>query len=112
MIKDWLLNLVKVPEGFENDPKGFLINQVGHMAIGVILMMGSTFLIGMDLTLPITVAWECWHLYRRAKLWDCLEDLLFFNAIPLGLGEAMLAVVVLVIGVLRRREEKRLCEGF
>jgi len=94
---DWLLT----PDGFPSDPRGYALNQIGHMALGAAL----AWLIGLPLTLLACIAWEAVHVRRGGHLWDSFEDFAFVLTgalAPVSLGAAAVAAPMLASGLLRR----------
>lgn len=103
-----LSNLFNAPSAFETDPKGYVVNQIGHVAIGAALC----WLLGPFAAFGAYAAWEVaqWR-YRGAEAYDCLEDAAFAGVgvlaltVPLTLAPA---AIFLASGVLRRRKNARI----
>lgn len=68
----WLLT----PDAFASDPRGFALNQIGHMALGA----GLACALGPAPVMVAYLAWEGVHLWRGGALWDGTEDYAFVAA--------------------------------
>lgn len=94
----WLLT----PSAFEGDPKGFALNQIGHVALGAAL----AWALGPLGALALCALWEGAHLGLGGTLWDGLEDAGFVAAGVLALTTPVsalaLAALFLGAGVARR----------
>lgn len=62
------------PDDFRDDPKGYLVNVIGHGLIG----WGLIFFAGWPFAVAFWLVWEVTQYRRRgAKRFDALEDLAF-----------------------------------
>lgn len=95
---DWFLT----PSDFEGDPKGFALNQLGHIVLGAAL----AWLFGPVPVLAAYVAWEAFHVSRGGAVWDGVEDYAFVAAgvaaVALSPWALAVAAPFLLAGVLRR----------
>lgn len=101
-----LLDFLRTPSGFERDPKGFLINQLGHMFIfGYIPVyyFGCWGLLAIPLYIILVEVVQV--LLFEGEVWDGLEDSAYVSLGAL-VGFTPLALVPLALfllsGVYRR----------
>jgi hypothetical protein len=104
---NWLLDKLRSPSAFNDDPRGYAINQLGHAFVIGFLPLAAFGAWGL-LVLPLYAVWEIVQ-YRRyqAELSDCFEDAAFVT-----LGAAIvsppLAIAALILflwaGAQKRRE--------
>lgn len=94
----WLLT----PDDFAGDPRGYALNQIGHIALGAAL----AWLIGWPAALALCLGWEVVHLSRGGTLADSAEDYGFVAAGVLAVAATPVAVAVaapfLAAGLLAR----------
>lgn len=89
------------PKAYRSDPKGYAVNQLGHLALGAgLLWFGVPFAV---VALGFGV-WEIVQVNRfGAEAWDSLEDLAFVVAGAfLDPVAAIVAGLFLVSGIVRR----------
>jgi hypothetical protein len=89
----FLRNLALTPSAFDDDPCGFLRNQIGHgWLIGglPVLIWGPLALV---VTIPGYAIFEVWQWRARdGEFWDCVED--FAHFVTVGLAIAFAPVVL------------------
>ena len=94
----WLLTL----SAFEGDPRGFALNQIGHVALGAAL----AWALGPMAAVMLYAAWEGLHLSLGGTVWDGFEDMAFVTAGVLALTTPATALIIaalfLAAGVARR----------
>lgn len=61
------------PSRFTADPLGHVLNQLGHMGIGLV----AGWLLGPAPVLVGYLVWEIWHLTEDGRFWDGVEDVFF-----------------------------------
>lgn len=104
----FILGLFREPDAFRKDPKGYLINQLGHVGLGAgLAWLGVPALV----ICLFFLAWELlqWQLYR-AEASDCFEDMAFvMSGVVAFYAPILLPVLVffLLAGVLFRYEGRR-----
>jgi hypothetical protein len=103
----WLLDKLRSPSAFNDDPRGYAINQLGHAVVVGFFPVAAFGAWGLAV-LPLYAVWEVVQFKRyQAELSDCFEDAAFVT-----LGAALvfppLAVAALVLfvwaGAQKRRE--------
>ncbi|MFN3612947.1 MAG: hypothetical protein ACK4WC_00080 [Rubrimonas sp.] len=98
-----LMALFDAPDAYDDDARGFLLNQIGHIIVGALL----AWLLGTWIALALYAAWEIAQLwFRAAQPHDCAEDLAFVAAGAMAVAVSPLVLVPaaahLAAGALRR----------
>lgn len=97
------------PKAYESDPKGFVINQIGHMVIGL-SAYGISLLAGFWIVPLVLIGFAIWEYLQVVRfngiVWDSIEDFSFVLFGCLVISNYILLVSVclwLVVGYLQRK---------